>query len=85
MSTLPLGSFVDVVVGELLVAQELEVPDELAVPVEFLDPAEGAWSAAERFLRPAEIGGPEQVPVLEEVRAVGRIAIGLPHMNDFAL
>src|ERR1041385_3908183 len=70
---------------KLLVIEKLEVPDELAVPGIFLDPAHSAGTATKRLISAAEIGRPEQMAVFQEVRAVQRIGVRLPGVDDSSL
>src|SRR4051812_26089879 len=70
---------------ELLVIEKLEVPDELAVPGVFLDPARRTGSATEGTICTAEVSRPEEMAVLQEVRAVNRIRVRLPGVDDSSL
>src|SRR4029077_18350555 len=74
-----------IMMEELLIIEKLEVPQEMAVPSELLDPARRTWAAAEGTVCAAEIGRPEQVAVLQEVRAVNRIDLRLPGVDDPSL
>ena len=70
---------------KLLVIEGLVVPDELAVPGILLDPAHSAGAAAEGTVSAAEVGRPEQMTVFQEVRAVKRIGVRLPGVDDSSL
>ena len=72
------------VVLDLPLVVELEVPDELAFPGELLNPAAGPGSG-EDSLAIAQLGGPQQVTIVQQVRFLARRILALPHPHDLSL